>query len=103
MVAIVAPRNFEAPSEIDLVQPSVSSIRCFFRVFFPSKARVTHLSGRITRSISLAVWSMVWTVLVCSSGELEMIERSSAYALALCGAERVNLSAEDTLGLMVGG
>ena len=40
MVAIVAPRNFEAPSEIDLVQPSASSIRCFFRVSFQSNAPI---------------------------------------------------------------
>ena len=80
-----------APSDIDLVQPSVSSIRWFFMIFFRSKTIVTHLSGRITRSISLDSWSMVCTVSVCSSREPEMIERSSAYALALCGSERVNL------------
>ena len=40
---------------------------------------------------------------MCSSREPEMIERSSAYALALLGAERVNLGVRDTLDFMVGG
>ena len=92
-----------APSDIDFVQPSMSSIQWFFRIFFPSKTRLTHLSGRIMRSISLDSWSMVWTISVCSSRESEMIERSSAYALTLWGAERVNLGVRDTLDFMVGG
>ena len=102
-VAIVAPRNFVAPSDIDLDQPSVSSIWWFFRIFFPSKTGVTHLSGHIMRSISLDSWSMVWTVSVCSSREPQMIERSLAYVLALWGAERVNLGVQDNLDFMVGG
>ena len=74
-----------------------------FQDFFPSKTRVTHLSWHIMRSISLDSWSMVWTVSVCSLREPEMIEKLSAYALALWGAERVNLGVRDTLDFMVGG
>ena len=99
-VAIVAPRNFVAPSDIDLVQASVSSIRWFIMIFFPSKTIVTHLSGWITRFDS---WLTVYTVSVCSSREPEMIERLSAYALALWGSERVNLGVWDTLDFMIGG
>ena len=36
---------------------------------------------------------------MCSLREPEMIERSSTYALALWGAERVNLGVQDTLDL----
>ena len=40
---------------------------------------------------------------MCSSMESEMIERLSAYALTLWGAERVSLGVLDTLDFMVGG
>ena len=87
-----------APSDIDFVQPSHDEFNpVIFQDFFPSKTRVTHLSGCIMRSISLDSWSMVLTIFVCSSMESEMIERSSAYALTLWGAERVNLGVQDTL------
>ena len=49
------------------------------------------------RSIFLDSWSMVWTISVCSSMESEMIERSSAYALTLWDAERVNLGVLNAL------
>ena len=53
--AIVAPRNFVAPLDIDFVQPSMSSIQW---IFFPLKTRVTQLSGRTMRSISIVCCSM---------------------------------------------